>query len=644
MIAQIVCLFDPLSSKRAAAECFFDLVREPIRQGCGIDIGYPPGGRKPHGLLPGFELERFQALAGLEHVSMLASAQAATYHQMPEAAQDYLFAHVPASALLLTCDIPPWLRRACLIRGVDFLDLRQSPLRFGRDMWVAFDASNGRLRSRLAADAVTEEELRLEAALLGANMRAHRARRPFDRFDLDDALVLVGQPRQDVALLSETGHVQCLGDFAERLRTLAAGRHLLYMADYDYFDKKSIAFAAYEREALAASLGVRVDICTRNAYEILSAHDDVALAGVSAPLLQEAAWFDKPAHPLAQAFTPLGETPATEGAYLLTHFNELLAPAFWHRILAPDTPAPRLARLPMLDRHFGRELLDDWGEYDKVLNAGRHLPTHAFEHSGAHILRRRIEVLERTQQTLQMGTTPTAMQARIRQLKDSKQGQTAYILGNGPSLLTLDIEALMERESFWLNKAFALETQGFEFRPRYYFLTDISGAQLWLDEIMAMPADIKFFYRDCYDYLKEMRPEAFKQQDIIAYETSWTAGSYMHESDLNFSYDPSIVLHNGTSTVLLAIQYAFYMGYARVLVGGVDLDYSQPYFHGGKTANSLAMMNDRTSDMYQSFLVAKMHFEKYGRLLAKITPSPNLPLDFVEDAILIGHGASSCPG
>ena len=103
---------------------------------------------------------------------MLASAQATTYHQMPEAAQDYLFAHMPASALLLTCDIPPWLRRACLLRGVDLLDLRQSPLRFGRDMWVALDSSNGRLRSRLAADVVTEEELRLEAALLGANMRA----------------------------------------------------------------------------------------------------------------------------------------------------------------------------------------------------------------------------------------------------------------------------------------------------------------------------------------------------------------------------------------------------------------------------------------------------------------------------------------
>jgi hypothetical protein len=639
MISQIVCLPDLLSNNRAVAECFFDLVREPIRQGCSIDIGYAPGGRKPHGLLPGFELERFQALAGLEHISMLASAQAATYYQMPDAAQDYLFTHVPASTLLLTCEIPPWLRRACLLREVDFLDFRQSPLNFGRDMWVALDSSNGRLRAALAAHSISDEELRLEAALLGANMRMHRARRPFDRFNLDDAFVLVGQSRKDVALLSETGHVQCLGDFAEHLHKLAAGRHLLYIANYDYFDKSSIKFATLERESLASSLGVKIDVCTRNAYEILCAHDDVALTGVSAPMLQEAVWFDKPAHSLAQPFTPLGKAPATDGAYLLAHFNELLAPAFWHRILTPGTPAPRLARLPMLDRHLGRETLEVWGEYDKVLNYGRHLPTNAFEHSGAHILRRRIERLETAWQTSQMGSTPTAMQARIRQLKNSKQGQTAYILGNGPSLLMLDIKALMNRESFWFNKAFALETLGFEFRPKYYFLTDISGAQLWLDEIMTMPASTKFFYHECYDYLNLMRPEAFKQQDIIAYETSWTAGTYMHESDTNFSYDPSVVLHNGTSTVLLAIQYAFYMGYARVLVGGVDLDYSQPYFHGGKTPNSLVMMNERTSDMYQSFLVAKMHFEKYGRLLGKITPSPNLPLDFIEDSMLIGHGA-----
>lgn len=98
--SRIVCIPDLLRGVRGFPEVFFDLVREPIHQGTGIDIGHPPGGKRPHGLASGFDLAEFRALAGMA-VDTFADSNArqmqwsATYHHVPERAIDYLFSHPP---------------------------------------------------------------------------------------------------------------------------------------------------------------------------------------------------------------------------------------------------------------------------------------------------------------------------------------------------------------------------------------------------------------------------------------------------------------------------------------------------------------------------------------------------------------------
>lgn len=642
----IACILDLLSNNECPApHGLLDIVREPIRQGTGFNVGYMPPNAKTHGLNAGFELERFRDLAARSFPAR-ADLWAASFHAMPAPAVDYLFSHLPEGSLILSSESPPWLRQACRDRQLDLLDLRVSPLQFGRDLHIAVGTPSAALGLRIAPFRIAEEELRLEAAFLGANLRLHRHRLEAQkryRFDLDGCLIFVGQHPSDPALIGRDGRFLRCTDFADRLRELARGRRILHLAAFE--DSHEFKFADQERNALSNLLGVNVAPCRQSTYQVLSAADDVVLTGISATALQEAAWFGKVAHLLGE---PAAALPDLDGAasddhelYLPVRFADLTAPAFWHAILAPQAPAPTLARLPALDRHHARETLDAWSEYEKVLTWNRPLALGAFERSGGGALRQKLHALEQAHATERPlptggGKDDGGTAARIERLKNSRLGQTAYVLGNAPSLRDLDVGELMKRESFWCNAAFKLEEIGVGFRPKYYLLSDWWAFQRWREDILQIEAGLRFFPRNVWNEMLKTSPDTAGNENIIAYDLKNGTGdplhAYMFSDRENFSYAPAEGVFGGGSAVLIAIQFAFYMGYAKVLVGGVDLDYTGAHTHfyrGGLDGADQAVMHERTERIRRSFITAKWHFEKNGRTLAKITASPNLPLDFL---------------
>lgn len=636
----IVLLPDLFRGHRAASEGFFAFMREPIRQGCGINPGWPPTAKKPSTLLPGFDLQKFRALAGWNAMHATEFWRQ-TWRAAPAAAVDYLFAHVPPASLVLSYDMPPWLAQACAQRGIDWLDMRPSPLAFGRDLYVALRASDATLQKRLAALCVTDEELRLEAAMLAANLHAHRLEMEEGyryRFNLDGSLLFIGQPCGDAALLSPQGHTLCCTDFSAQLRTLAKGKTVLHLLDARHLAPSSLNLSRgplhdhvqQERATLERMLETPVRTCQQNLYQVLSTHDDVALVGISAPALQEAMWFGKTAHTLFRPYTPLTgtDTPQQSG-YVQAHFRDVLSPAFWHATLSPDTPPPRLPALPELERSQARTALNHWGGYEQVTTWERPLHHASFERSGGSVLRQRIEKLEQVH-----GSPPpveasdeTIMRLKIRALKDTKKGLTAYVLGNAPSLNELDISALLQAESFWCNRAYKMEQQGIEFLPKYYFLSDRMAFQEFGEHAMAVKAQQKFFREQAAVLARQTFPQDFDEQGVIAYGSQ--PSPMMFEGEGYFSTDPSLVVNGSFTIIMDAIQFAFYMGFEKVYVGGVDLDYSgTPYFFGGQ-APDYVPFEAVTENMKKSFIVARRHFEKHGRVLAKITYSPNLPLDYI---------------
>lgn len=331
-----------------------------------------------------------------------ASFWARNYYSLTngEAALEYLFSHIPPDALVLSFEMPPWLRSACLERNVRFLDMRVSPLRFGRDLYVAMSTSNDAMLERIASHAPLPEELRLEAALLSANIRMHLRRLHEigelslqEEGVLDDSLIFVGQAPYDASILCpRKGRPLRCNDFAEQLRALANGRRVMYKAH-----PFASEFGKQECAMLSEILGRQVEAMQANAYQLLSCADTLQLVGISSGLLQEASWFDKEAHILFQPFVPLafeGSEQLASSQYQQIRFQQLVAPAFWHRVLTPTQDPPRLAALPPVSHHHARETFDQWWDYEKVLTWRRSLPYAMFERLGGGLLRQRIEAIE----------------------------------------------------------------------------------------------------------------------------------------------------------------------------------------------------------------------------------------------------------
>ncbi|MCC5071517.1 class I SAM-dependent methyltransferase [Xanthomonas campestris] len=389
MTMNLVLLPDLIRQAPAFPDGFFDLIREPIRQGCGVDIGVAPRDDKVGGLQEGFDAAHFRKLA------LGGGGEWSTrYHRISDPACSYLLVHLPANALMLSFEMPPWLITLCIRESIAFIDIRVSPLRFGRDLYIALRCSDADMRARIGGAAVVGDELRLEAAVLAANVRMHQRRMEDERghvlTDLEGALLFVGQAPYDASLLTDDGRSLRCEDFAEELRARCATRRLLYKP-HPFAGQ----FAQDEREALERITGQTPGACLQNAYQVLSAQQDVQLVSISSGMLQEAEWFDKTAHTLFRPFVPLADAACTATqAYQQIHFKSLLAPGFWHQLLSPERVPPRLAELPPLMHHHARETIDQWWDYSKVLTWERTLPSETVARNGLARLRERVEALE----------------------------------------------------------------------------------------------------------------------------------------------------------------------------------------------------------------------------------------------------------
>lgn len=368
-----------------------DLLREPILQGTGINLG-EPAGASGGCLGAGFDSDRFRSLAEPDE---RAEPWAWQLRDPGEAAVAYLDSALPDGALVLSFEMPPWLRALCRRRGLASIDLRPSPLRFGRDLHFALRTDDPAMRTRLRGESIADEELRLEAGMLRAAMRAQQARLDEQRrypLDLAGALVWIGQAPYDASVVADDGtRLRCV-TYADRIRDLAKGRRLLHKAH-----PMAAWHADEERAQLSEIVGAPVGVCLQNAYQILSSRQDVELAGISSGMLQEAAYFDKRAFRFFRAYVPLGPEDETDPAHWFqqVRFGKLASPGFWHRVVSPGRAAPAIDRLPDYPPNHAREISDHWWDYSKATIWERPFWIEAFERSGGGLLRTRIETLER---------------------------------------------------------------------------------------------------------------------------------------------------------------------------------------------------------------------------------------------------------
>lgn len=146
---------------------------------------------------------------------------------------------------------------------------------------------------------------------------------------------------------------------------------------------------------------------------------------------------------------------------------------------------------------------------------------------------------------------------RLARFRDRHRGEDVFVIGNGPSLNRTDLTRLAGRHTFGLNKIYLLFDR-IDLRPSYYVaVNDLVIAQS-SDRIRALGIPAFLSYRRA--------PRLIGRRDHLHY--LYTRGPHLFHTDL------TRWISEGHTVTFVALQIAYYMGFRRVFLVGVDHRYT----------------------------------------------------------------------
>jgi hypothetical protein len=212
-------------------------------------------------------------------------------------------------------------------------------------------------------------------------------------------------------------------------------------------------------------------------------------------------------------------------------------------------------------------------------------------------------------------------------LKDKHKGETCIIIGNGPSLKEIPQDFLKKYPTFGTNRIYAIRhLEGFH--PTYYAAVNPLVLDQFGREMLQQYKGkvLRFFLRDAY-----VSDVVLGQQPAVVPLVSSEAA--------RFFTDPSSELYEGFTVTFVCMQLAYYMGFSKVLLVGVDHRYT---FEGDPNQELVAQGPDinHADDYYfsngakwnapdlkkseEAYQMAREAFEKDGREIINITPNTAL--------------------
>lgn len=152
---------------------------------------------------------------------------------------------------------------------------------------------------------------------------------------------------------------------------------------------------------------------------------------------------------------------------------------------------------------------------------------------------------------------------QLRKLYNKEKGKRCFILANGPSVNNLDLSKLKDEVVIGMNASTLLEDKHGFFQTYYVvsdlrffdveFKKDLATVKLKKDTVKVFRNEIKEIYPKDIENVYYIRPL---------------------ERD-GFSFNLKKGFYYGCTTVMLAIQLAFYLGCDEIYLLGVDLVYKQ---------------------------------------------------------------------
>ena len=223
-------------------------------------------------------------------------------------------------------------------------------------------------------------------------------------------------------------------------------------------------------------------------------------------------------------------------------------------------------------------------------------------------------------------------------LKGSAIGETCFVLGNGPSLADIDNGILDRYPTFGTNGIFL------KYTPDYYVTISVDFYKNHIDEIKALKGSAKFIGDNLYDLHTGCSDEHILNCSWNVYGKirGISTSRFNFPVPLRFSNRADRVVYLGGSVLFVCLQLAYWMGYSRVILLGVDHGFGFPRSEAVYGGRRLAASSEDTlhfdkayskpgytphCDMIateRSFELALKAFQKDGREIFNATEGTGL--------------------
>ncbi|MDN3667148.1 6-hydroxymethylpterin diphosphokinase MptE-like protein [Algibacter miyuki] len=161
---------------------------------------------------------------------------------------------------------------------------------------------------------------------------------------------------------------------------------------------------------------------------------------------------------------------------------------------------------------------------------------------------------------LKLSKQPT----KIKSLKNYHKNERCFIIGNGPSLKTEDLDYIKNEISFSCNMIYALLPKT-SWRPYYYFSHDPGYIRRVNNQIKEVPAKKKFI-----GYFYETASTVYNDYRNIADHIYYINRSDPSYKNVQFSSDVSKKVESCGSVSFAMLQFAVYMGFKEIYLIGFD--------------------------------------------------------------------------
>lgn len=167
----------------------------------------------------------------------------------------------------------------------------------------------------------------------------------------------------------------------------------------------------------------------------------------------------------------------------------------------------------------------------------------------------------------------------IKSLQNKHKDQRCFIIGNGPSLKTDDLEKIKDEISFGLNRIYCIFPQT-DWRPSYYISIDPGALSFEFENIKSGGKFPQFINYKAADL-------CHKNSDNLWYVClcgKFNVDPYAPMAD-RLSDDASKYLTKVHTVTANAIEMAIYMGFSEIYLLGVDNNYAKKVDKNGKIYN-----------------------------------------------------------